>query len=124
MAYVQRYAVSLTTAADGSATGYTEVANGRVFSISYVDTDLDAGADLTATTETTAQPVLTAANFGGTDTTWHPRVQVHDAADASAATLDGTRKNLDYVWAATERIKLVLAQGGNVKSGTFYVVVG
>lgn len=36
----------------------------------------------------------------------------------------GGTAQVDYVFLADERVKIAIAQGGNVKSGTFYVTVG
>ena len=112
--------VSITTDASGDATVYTGYVNGRILGIIYKpgSSGIDTGAGLTITTETTGQAVLTKATAGTSTVFFYPRAQVHDAADGAALTLDGTRKNVDYIRAVNERIKVVVASGGNAKSGS------
>jgi len=115
--------IAVTTDASGAVTEYTgSVVNGRILAIRYVDTDLAAGAaDFVFSTETTGTTILTATNAGGTDVTWHPRAKVCDEA-AADVTYDGTNEVYEPIPVADERIKLVVAQGGNAKSGTFYII--
>lgn len=124
----QRESVAIATDAGGDFTGYSGVINGKVHSLTYVPdgtSPLDTGADLTVTTEDTAQPVLTAANIGTSTVTWRPRGATHDAADGGATLYAAAGEPvLDYIHAATERIKVVIAQGGDTKLGTLHIVYG
>jgi hypothetical protein len=120
--YAQRYSVSLTTASDGTATGYTPPVNGRILAVIYQKTDFANGVDFTITLEATGEPILTLTDQNASGT-FYPRVPVQDAAGADA-TLDGTRKMREPVRAADDRVKIVIAQGGSVKTGTVLVVVG
>lgn len=120
--YVQRLPISLTTAADGSATGYTANFSGRVLGIVYAKTDFSDGVDFTITLEATAEPILTLTNQNAS-AVFYPRVQVHDATGVGA-TLDGTRLMREPVTAADDRVKVVIAQGGDTKTGTVTVIVG
>lgn len=114
---MQRHHVSLTTDASGDVTAYTDSAvSGRVVSVLWRPTDLDAGSDLTVTTEATAQTVVVKANVGATAVGLHPRVLENLNTDGSAlATHTPVR-------AATERIKVVVAQGGNAKTGEVIII--
>lgn len=120
--YAVRHTVALTTAADGSATGYTPNVTGRILGIRYVKTDFDNGVDFAITLEATGQAVLTLTDQNASGS-FYPRVPVQDDVGADA-TLDGTRKMREPVVAVNDRVKIVIAQGGNVKSGTVYVIVG
>lgn len=106
-------AVTLTTAADGSATGYSEGIGGRVFAITYVKTDFATGVDFTITDENTAENLWTEINQDASITDY-PRAI---AQGVTGADLTG--------WYAepvvTGRVKFVIAQGGSVKTGKFYV---
>ena len=117
MTFAKRLTVPFTTAADGSATVYSEVANGSVYSIRYKYTDADTGADFTITAEDTLQPIIVVTNAGTASIQWQPRLPVHDAA--AAAITGGYAAPL----IANERIKIVITGGGNVKSGTFEIVI-
>jgi hypothetical protein len=120
--YIKKETVSVTTAADGSATAYSNVVNGRILSIQYAKDDFADGVYFTITTETSGQDLWVDMNINASETV-HPRTQVHDTT-GSALTLDGTRKNVAPVVVADERIKIVIAAGGNAKSGTFHITVG
>lgn len=120
--YVERHTVSLTTDASGDVIGYTPHVSGCVLAIIYTKNDFDNGVDITVTLESTGQAILalTDQNSSGT---WYPRQQVHGAT-GTGLTLDGTRLMVEPVVAANDRVKVVVAQGGNVKSGSVAVVVG
>jgi hypothetical protein len=120
--HATRHAVALTTAADGSATGYTPNVTGRILGIRYVKTDFADGVDFTITLEATGEAILTLTNQNAAGT-FYPRVPVQDEAGADA-TLDGTRKMRDAVVAVHDRVKIVIAAGGNVKTGAVHVIVG
>lgn len=122
--YVRRHAVSVTTAADGSATAYTSTTvNGAVRSIQYVKTDFDNGVDFAITLETTGQGLWTESNVNASAIRC-PRQPTHDAIGAASLYAAGGEPVEDFVYAADERVKIVIAQGGNVKTGTFYITTG
>jgi hypothetical protein len=119
--YVQRHTVTITTDASGDGTGYTGAISGRVLGIRYVKTDYADTVDFTITANTTGQAILTVANVTAS-ATYYPRDQVHDTADGSALTMDGTRKMVAPVALGQDTVKIVVAAGGDTKSGTFYVL--
>jgi hypothetical protein len=125
--YARRFVVDITTAADGSATAYTDsVVNGRVLSIHYAKdgtTPFDNGVDFTITTETTGQNlwVETNVNAGASRA---PRQATHSTAGAASLYAAGGTAVEDFVYAADERVKVVIAQGGNAKLGRFHILVG
>ena len=94
--YIKKETVSVTTAADG--------------------------VDFTITTEASGQNLWVDTNINASEVV-HPRAQVHDV-DGSALTFDGTRKVCEPIAVANERVKIVIAAGGNAKSGTFHITVG
>lgn len=113
------HATTITTDASGDATVYSGIVNGRILGIKYLPgaSGLDTGADVTITTETTAQDVLVLSN-AGTSTIWRYPVQLrHKAADGTDAS------SPEYVFAVNERIKVVVAQGGNAKTGSIGFLV-
>jgi hypothetical protein len=120
--YIERHSVAITTAADGSATAYSPVVTGRVLAIRYVKDTFDNGIDFTVTVENTGEAIWAQSDVNASATVY-PRVGVHDAVGV-AATTDGTRLLRDYVHVSQDRIKIVVAQGGNVKAGTVIVIVG
>lgn len=120
--YVERHEVSLTTNGSGAATGYTPVITGRVLGIVYVKGTFADGVDFTITAEATGQAIL-ALTDQNTSGVFYPRVQVHGAT-GTALTLDGARLMVEPVAVAKDRVKIVIAQGGDTKAGTVHVIVG
>lgn len=118
--------VALTTASDGSATGYTEPLSGFVRAIRYVphgSTPLDTNADATITADTTGLAILTITNIGTSALNIYPRAATASIANAAALyAAAGTAVN-DLIPVCEERIKVVIAQGADTKSGTFWFYV-
>lgn len=112
----------VTTAADGSFTGYTDEVSGRLLAIRYVKSNFDNGSTMTVTLETTGIAVWAESNVDASATRL-PRTQVCGPT-GTALTYDGTRTVNEPIVVAKERIKLVVASGGNAKTGTFYFVLG
>jgi len=121
--HAERHTVDITTAADGTGTGYTPNVTGRVQSIQYVKTDYDNGVDFTITAEATTQSILalTDQNASGT---WAPRQPTHSQAGAAALYAAGGTAVGDHILLANDRVKIAVAQGGNVKTGRFIVTIG
>jgi hypothetical protein len=119
MTHVERFAKVVTTDASGDATAYTEVVNGLLAQIRYVKDSFDNGSTITITSDETGETLWTEANVNASATR-APRQATHSTAGV-AATYDGTRAALELI-AVTGRIKIVVAAGGNAKSGTFHFV--
>ena len=121
MTFVQRHTVTVTTATGGGATGYTPVLNGRIAGIRYTKATAASAyastADFTITAETSEVGLWTEANVNASKDVV-PTQPTHTQAGATSA--DPARAP---VFLANERVKILLAQGGNTKSGTFEVIV-
>lgn len=111
---LNEYTATITTDGSGDATVYlgSEI-RGRILAIKYEPGTLDNGADLAFTGETSEQPVLTKANAGGSDVWYYPLAPANKMADGSASSLTEVE-----LWLYKERLKLVVAQGGDTKEGT------
>lgn len=122
--YVRRYTVAVTTAADGSATAYTDTeVNGRVLAIQYVKTDFADGVDFTITGAITGTGLWTDTNINASEIVY-PRAPTHDQAGAALLYAGGGTAVSDAIYLASERVKIIIGSGGNAKSGTFYITVG
>ena len=122
MSYAQKSSVTVTTIADGTATAHSpQVHNGRVVNVIYTKDDYTNGVDFTITSETTGQTIWTESNVDASKTV-SPTQATHTTVGV-AATYDGTRAVLGPVYLVNERVKIVLAAGGDTKSGTFTVIV-
>lgn len=116
MTYVERHRVSLTTDADGDVTGYTPVIRGAIVAVVYGKVDFADGVDFTITTERTGQGVWTESDVNAAKTV-RPKALAQDLAGADLTAI------YEQVHVADERIKIVVASGGDTKSGTFDVLV-
>ena len=123
MSYVQRHAVSLTTAADGSATGYTPVVTGRIETLRYVKTDFVDGVDFAVTLEATGEAVWSQSDVNASATV-APRQATHDVLGAASLYAGAGEPVEDKIAVANDRIKIVVAQGGDTKTGTVHVTLG
>lgn len=108
-----------TTNASGAATVYPEGTgsiSGEIESIRYVadaTSPFAATVDFTFTLEETGRAVLAVTDVAAT-TTYRPRAAICDTS--------GTAKTeYDRIASCGEQLKLVIAQGGDSKTGTFYV---
>lgn len=123
MGFFKRLPVTITTNGSGAGTGYTdEVVNGYIHQIVYDKTDFDNGSTMTVTGDRTGTAIWAESNVNA-DAVRMPRTQVCGPT-GTALTYDGTRIVAEPVALADERVKVVVASGGDTKTGTFYIVVG
>jgi hypothetical protein len=108
--------VHLTTNASGAVTINSGTVNGRILGIRYVPGDIATGATLTVTTETTAQAVLTKTSAGTANVWFYPRVLGSKNTDGASTTF------FDYIWAAKEALTIVIASGGDTKTGSVLIL--
>jgi hypothetical protein len=119
---MKRYKVTLTSASDGTVTGYSPRLSGKLHSIEYAKRGsggYDDGVGVTITDEATGKQLWTESNVNASKVCM-PRGATHTNAGVPA-TLDGTVAALDKFALANTRVKFVLAQAGNAKAGDFYV---
>jgi hypothetical protein len=119
---MKRFKVRVTTAADGSATAYTPRLSGKLCSIHYVKTDFADGVDFTITSEATGQSLWTDTNINASEVV-NPRVPTHDQVGAALLFAAGGTAVADKIALASDRVKILIAAGGNAKIGTFHVLV-
>lgn len=125
MAYLKRHVVDVTVDASGDGTGYTEPVSGYVSAIRYVadaTSPYDNTADFTITAEQSGAAVITTANVAAS-ATYLPRAATVSTANAAALYAAGGAAVNDLIAVAQERVKIVVAQGGNAKTGRFYVYI-
>ena len=108
----------ILTDASGDATVYLEHGvnrklNGLLLSLKYAPGDLDTGADLTITGETSGVPILTVTDAGTSNVFYYPRALMNDVADATEGS-GGT----EIIPLRDDRIKVVVANGGDTKTGS------
>ena len=109
---LHKVTATILTDASGDATVYLGTKlRGRVHAIKYTKGTLDGGTDLVITGETTEVAILTDSPSG--NEWFYPRAFPNQATDG-AAEADAT----EDIHVFNERIKVVVAQGGNAGSGS------
>lgn len=125
MTHAQAQIVNVTTASDGSATAYSDVVEGHIASIAYVKDGTVPFADtvdFAITTEVTTQGLWTESNVTASKTV-APRQPTHDQSGAAALYAESGVAVGGPIFACVERIKIVIAEGGNAKRGQFRIVI-
>lgn len=115
--------VDIVTNASGDATvylthGINRKPSGLLLMLKYTPGTLDTGADLTITGETTGVPILTLTDAGTTVRYLYPRALLNEVANGNAAS-GGT----EIIPIRDERIKVVVAQGGNAAAGSIEAIL-
>lgn len=122
--YIKRETVNVTTDASGDATAYSKVVNGRILSVQYVKTDFADGVDFTITLETTGRGLWTESNVNAAAIR-APRQPAHSQVGAALYFNDESDEPVVApICADDERVKIVIADGGDTKSGTFHITIG
>lgn len=124
-AQAKRYKVTVTTASDGTATAYTPRISGKIVQIEYVKPgagSFDDGVDFTITGEATGIGLWTESNVNASAVR-APRQATHSNAGVAALYASGGTAVLSQIGMANDRVKIVIASGGNAKAGTFHVTV-
>jgi len=125
MTYTERHTVDITTDASGDGTGYTPVINGRISTIIYQKdgtAPYASGVDFAITLEATGQSLWAENNVNDSKTV-APRQKLFDEDGFGIAGQPDGGARVDYIPAAEDRVKIVVANGGNTKDGRFIVVV-
>lgn len=120
--HVKGFTITPTTDASGDATEYSDtIHHGEILAVIYTKDDFADGVDFDISLEDTEQELWDEDDVNASATRY-PRVQVHDTT-GTALTLDGTRIAYTRIPVYRERVKVVIANGGDTKSGTFLVLV-
>ncbi|RSU21209.1 hypothetical protein [Sphingomonas koreensis] len=117
--------ITVTTAADGTVTAFSPRFSGAVHQIEYVKDGVNGyadGVDFTITGEKTGVGLWTESNVNASAVR-APRQPTHTQAGAAALFAAGGTAVQDRIGLGNDRVKIVLAQGGNAKVGTFFIVV-
>lgn len=122
MSYAQRVAVTVTTAADGSATAYSGVLTGKLSQIRYVKTDFADNSTFAITAEATGETLWGESNVNASATR-APRQATHSTAGAAALYAAGGAAVNDKIALANDRVKIVITNGGDTKTGVFHIVM-
>lgn len=119
---VRRFVVPVTVDASGDATVYSPAIYGRLVSISYAKTDYANGVDFTITAETTTETLWAEANVNASATRY-PRAATHSNVGVAALYAAAGQAVNGKVALGGDRVKIVVAQGGVSKTGTFHILI-
>lgn len=119
---IRRFVVSVATDASGDAEVYSPVIRGKLVSIRYVKTDFADGVDFVLTGETSGQTIWSEEAVNASATRY-PRAPTHSTAGVAALYASGGEAVNDMIALADERIKIVVADGGDTKTGTLHIVI-
>jgi hypothetical protein len=118
----KRFTVTVTTDGSGDGTGYTPEFSGRISTIRYVKTDYSDGVDFTITLNVTGETVWAEENVNASATR-APRQATHSTAGAAALYAAGGTAVNDKIVAIADKVKIVVASGGDTHTGTFHITV-
>lgn len=119
---IRRFEVTVTTASDGTATAYSPYLSGFIHAINYVKTDYADGVDFTITAEATGETIWTQSDVNAAAVK-APRQATHSNVGVAALYASGGTAVNDRIALGRDRVKIVLAQGGNAKTGKFIIIV-
>lgn len=119
---IRKFTVSLTTDASGDVTAYTPYLSGLVQQVIYTKTDFADGVDFTITVEGTGETVWTESNVNAAAAKL-PRAATHSTAGVALLYAAGGAAVANQIAIGRDRIKCVIAQGGNAKTGTLTFLI-
>ena len=119
---IRRFVVPVTVDASGDAEEYSPHLSGKLVSMRYVKDDFADGVDFTITAEDTGETIWTEENVNASATR-HPRAATHSTAGAAALYASGGTAVNDKIALSQDRVKIVVASGGNATSGEFHITV-
>src|SRR3990167_92145 len=118
---LHKVSTTILTDASGDATVYMgSRLRGYLVVLSYRPGTLATGADLTVTAETSGAPILTKMNLGTGNSWLYPRALPTNANSATGPLGTVPSERIPLV---NERIKVVVAGGGNTLTGSIEAVV-
>lgn len=116
---LNQYTATITCDSSGDATVYLgSRIRGEIKAVKYTPGTIDTNGDLAITGETTGQPILTKANAGTSNVWYYPVAPGNKVADAAASSLTEVP-----LWLYCERVKVVVAQGGDGGAGSIAILV-
>ncbi len=118
----RRNHVHVVTAADGSATAYSDWLSGKLRAIHYRKIDFADGVDFTITAEASGETLWAESNVNDAKSCM-PRGATHSAAGVAALYAAGGAAVNDLIALHRDRIKIVITQGGNAKAGEFIIII-
>lgn len=119
---IRRFIVPVTCDSGGAATVYSPYLSGYIHSIQYVKTNFADGVDFTITAEATTEQLWVESNVNAAAVKATRQPTYTQAGVASLYAAGGTAVQ-ERIALGRDRVKIVIAQGGNATTGSFTIVV-
>lgn len=126
--FIKRHAVTVVTNSSGDGTGYTDVIDyGEIKQVRYAKAgsgNFADGVDFVVSLEDTGVIVWDEDDVNASGTRCPQQATHLNTTGAAALYAGGGSAVLAPVVVAGERIKVVVASGGDTKTGTVYIWIG
>lgn len=122
---IRKFTVTATSDDSSVGTHYTPYFSGYIESVQYVKADSGGyafGVDFTITADETGENIWTDTNVNASEIV-RPRAPTHSQAGVAAVYASGGTAVNDRIGLSRDRVKIVLAQAGASKTGTFVITV-
>jgi len=119
---IRKFTVAAVSNASQVGTFYSPYLSGYIESIQYVKTDYTDGVDFTITAEATGENIWTQVDVNAAVTV-RPRAPTHTTAGVAALYAAGGTAVNARIALGRDRVKIVLAQAGATKTGSFVITV-
>lgn len=121
--FARRFSVTVITDSSGDGTGYSDpIDYGLLSQARYVKTDFANGVDFTITADGTGESLWTESNVNASAIR-APRQATHGTDGVASLYAAAGLAVQDMIAIVNDRIKVVVAQGGATKTGTFHFVI-
>ncbi len=119
---VRRFTLRITTDDSGDAEVLTQRLFGHLVSIHYVKDDFDDGVDFVVTNDRSGETIWSEESVNASATRY-PRAATHTTAGAAALYDTGGEGVLAPIAIGGDRLKVVVADGGDTNSGTVHILI-
>lgn len=119
---LRRFEVDVVTDSGGDAEVYSHHFSGKIVSIRYVKNDFANGVDFVITSANRGETIWSEENVNASATRY-PRAPTHGSTGAAAAYASGGEAVNTKIAFDQDQAKIVVAAGGDTKSGTFHITV-
>jgi hypothetical protein len=122
MAKTRKFTFAAASNGSQVGTAYSPWISGYIESVQYVKVDYTDGVDFTITADQTGESIWVDTNINASEVV-RPRAATHSTAGVAALYAGSGVAVNDRIALSRDRVKVVLAQAGANKTGTFVITV-
>lgn len=119
---IRKHTVAAVSTSGSIGTFYSPYVSGYLESIQYIKTDYTDGVDFTITAEATGETLWTQVDVNAAVTV-RPRAATQTTVGVAALYAAAGVAVLDRIALGADRVKIVLAQAGATKTGSFVITI-